>query len=89
MREANQDLGAVDRSNRQIDDRKVARQQMRDRQKLVVREERGSTDAFSRGSQVQHRVDARTRAVGQETGRPLTASLNKRPSQRVYPVKGK
>lgn len=85
MREANQDLGQTERSHRQVDERKSARQRMQDKHKLTVRQEHGSTDAFSRGSQVQHRLDPKTRAVGQETGRLTQATLNPRPGLRVHP----
>lgn len=89
MREAGNDLGAAERSNRQITERKQGRQKAIDRGKLAVRTESGNSDAFSRGSQVQHRIDPARRALGQEINRPRQAALNQRPSQRIHPNKGK
>lgn len=88
MREASGDLGQAERSQRQIEDRRHARQKMQEKHGLHTRQERGSTDAFARGSQVQHRIDTKNRAAGQETGRLTKLGLNPRPAQRIYP-KGK
>lgn len=82
MNDANA-LGAREHSDKQITERKGARQKLQNQGRLKVREEKGNVAAFARGGTVAHKADPKTRAFGQETQRPTQAALNKRPSQRT------